>query len=102
MMDRWMMDYCSVFTTQPFHQKKGISFKWYRYEIEPYFLKADTGMRIRVGGVKKPINEYRSGHTVTRNTGKSQLMLMSNKWIFLSLLCPSQLIFVFRHMYIIV
>ncbi len=38
---------------------------------------------------KKTINEYRSGslniwHTVIRNTGMSQLMIMSNKWIFLS------------------
>jgi hypothetical protein len=48
MMDRWMMDYCRVFTKQPFHQKKGINFKWYRSLIELYCLKADTGMQISV------------------------------------------------------
>jgi len=51
---------------QSFHEtsfspKQGINFKWYRSLIELYCLKADTGMQIRVGGEKKPINEYRSG-----------------------------------------
>ncbi len=108
MTDRWMMDYCSVFTKQPFStRKRGSTLNGTGTESNLLFSK-----RIRGWGFlcKKTINEYRSGslhiwHTVIRYAGKSQLMIMSNKWIFLSLhYCahPMQLIFVIRHMYIIV